>query len=56
LRGGIAAADGSWRVTLFGKNIFNKYYVANIYTDYDTIARFAGQPATWGITLSMKTR
>lgn len=56
LRGGIAAADGSWRVTLFGKNIFNKYYVTNIYTDYDTIARFAGQPATWGITLSMKTK
>lgn len=56
LRGGIEAADGAWRVTLFGKNIFNKYYVTNIYTVYDTIARFTGQPATWGISLSVKTR
>jgi len=56
LRAGVAGPDDAWRVSVFGKNIFNTYYATNIYTDYDTIARFAGQPATWGLQLAVKFR
>ncbi|MDF0546157.1 TonB-dependent receptor [Sphingobium sp. H39-3-25] len=51
---GASFDDGKYTVTVFGKNIFNRYYVTNIFTDYDTISRFAGQPATYGITLAAK--
>ncbi|MBO9376371.1 TonB-dependent receptor plug domain-containing protein [Sphingomonas histidinilytica] len=54
VRAGARFNDGQWSVTLFGKNVFNKYYVTNIFTDYDTIARFAGQPATYGVTFAFK--
>ncbi len=56
LRVGIGALDGDWTATLFGKNVLNKFYLTNIYTDYDTIGRFTGQPATWGVTLALRFR
>ncbi len=55
-RAGASFNDGQWKLTVFGKNIFNKYYQTNIFTDYDTIGRFAGQPATYGVTVSFKLR
>lgn len=54
LRAGASFDNGKWTLTLFGKNVFNKYYVTNIYTDYDTIDRFAGMPATYGATIAFK--
>ncbi|MGD9810302.1 MAG: TonB-dependent receptor [Sphingobium sp.] len=56
LRAGASFDEGKYTVTVFGKNVFNKYYVTNIYTDYDTIDRFAGAPATYGVTVAMKFR
>ena len=56
VRAGASFNDGQWSVMLFGKNVFDKYYVTNVFTDYDTIARFAGQPATYGVTVSFKMR
>lgn len=56
LRAGVSFNDGKWSVTVFGKNVLNKYYLTNIFTDYDTIARFSGQPATYGVTVAMKLR
>jgi outer membrane receptor for ferric coprogen and ferric-rhodotorulic acid len=56
LRAGIAGPHDAWRLSIFGRNVFNTYYVTNIYTDYDTIARFTGQPATWGMQLAVKFR
>lgn len=56
VRLGASFDDDKWKVSFFGKNIFNKYYQTNIFTDYDTIARFAGQPATYGVTVSFKLR
>lgn len=43
-----------YKVLLWGKNVFNKYYVTNANHYLDTTVRFAGQPATYGITLSIK--
>ena len=54
VRAGASFNDGAWSVALYGKNVLNKYHVTNIFTDYDTIARFAGQPVTYGITLRFK--
>lgn len=44
-----------YKVMLFGKNIFNEYYVTNANHYLDTTVRFTGQPATYGITFSIKS-
>ena len=54
LRAGVKRGDGRWSATLFGKNVFNKFYLTNVFTDYDTISRFTGRPATYGITITAK--
>lgn len=56
LRAGVKFDDDRWSIMVFGKNIFNKYYITNIMTDYDTIGRFAGEPATYGVTIGFKIR
>ena len=56
LRAGVSAQDGSWRVQLFGRNITNKFYVTNIADSGDVRYRYAGMPATYGITLTLRTR
>lgn len=53
-RVGYEAADGEWRVALWGKNITNKYYVTAISSTSDQSNYYAGMPATYGVTLSVK--
>lgn len=49
---GLRSAANGWRVKLWGKNIFNRYYWNNVsYGGGDTIARVAAMPATYGVTL-----
>ena len=55
-RFGYEAPDERWRVMVWGKNIFNKYYWTNVIPALDTSARFAGQPATYGVTLGFKVK
>lgn len=40
------------KIMLWGKNIFNKYYITNVNHYLDATVRFAGMPATYGVTLS----
>ena len=54
LRAGVASADDRWRFTLWGRNVFDKYYWTNAYKIADISARFAGMPATYGATLSFR--
>lgn len=54
VRAGASFNNGQWSVMVFGKNVFDKYHLTNIFTDYDTIARFAGPPATYGVTVGFK--
>jgi iron complex outermembrane recepter protein len=42
----------SLRIELWGKNVLNKYYWNNVVENFDAIARQAGMPATFGITVS----
>ena len=43
-----------YEVTLWGKNIFNKYYVTNSLLGYDSQIRYAGRPAEYGISAAFK--
>ena len=54
LRAGIASEDGRWRASIFGKNVFNQYYWTNVVAAFDTIGRYAGRPATYGVALSLR--
>lgn len=53
-RAGLEFGDRRYKVMVWGKNVFNKYYVTNAAHYLDTTVRFVGQPATYGITLSIK--
>jgi iron complex outermembrane recepter protein len=46
--------DGHWKVTVWGKNIFNKYYVTDVIAFPDGASQFAGMPATFGVTVGCK--
>jgi len=51
---GYEGHDGAWRVMLWGKNVFNKYYWTAVIPASDSTARLAGKPATYGVTLALK--
>jgi iron complex outermembrane recepter protein len=53
-RAGYEGEDGKWRVMLWGKNVFNKYYWTAVVPSSDSTARFAGKPATYGVTFGFK--
>ena len=52
LRAGIE--NDHWKVWLWGRNITDEYYWINSNKVNDSIIRFAGMPATYGITLSYR--
>lgn len=49
---GYEVDDGAWKAMLWGKNIFDTYYWTAVIPSLDSQARFAGMPATYGITVS----
>jgi len=54
LRLGLNSANGHWRFQLYGQNVANRYYWTQATHTYDTAARFAGQPATYGGSVEYK--
>ena len=52
LRAGLES--DKWRVFLWGKNVGNTYYWNNVNPSFDVVVRYAGMPATYGITASYK--
>ncbi len=54
LRAGIKSEEDGWSVSIWGRNITNKYYNSSIGRVQDTIARYAGRPATYGVTFGWK--
>lgn len=46
--------NGDWRFSLWGRNITNRYYWNTVLRDNDTINRFAGMPATFGVAASYR--
>jgi len=53
-RAGYEAADGRWKVMVWGKNILNEYYWTTVIPSNDSQARFAGMPATYGVTFGFR--
>ena len=53
---GYEGPDGRWSVMVWGKNIFNQYYWTNVVTASDFSSRYAGPPATYGVTFGFKLR
>jgi len=51
---GYEAPDGQWKVMIWGKNIFDKYYWTAVIPSNDSSARLAGRPATYGVTLGFR--
>ncbi|MEH6757449.1 MAG: TonB-dependent receptor [Parasphingorhabdus sp.] len=51
---GYEAEDGRWKVMAWGKNILDKYYWTSVHQSYDGASRFAGMPATYGVTFGFK--
>jgi len=46
---GIESPNAKWRVQLYGRNVTDKYYWTGVSRNIDTVIRFAGMPATYGI-------
>lgn len=53
LRAGVNSTDGKWRFQVFGDNILNEYYTTQAIR-LDSVARFAGMPATYGVRVSYR--
>lgn len=51
---GVEHPDGKWSARLWGRNITNSYYWVSSVQNQDVNIRFAGRPATYGVSLSTK--
>ena len=56
MRAGVEGPDGSWRVSAFVRNLTDKFYTTSAFGASGTIVRTAGEPRTFGITLSLRSR
>jgi len=54
LRAGIAAEDDRWRVSVFGRNVTNETYTTAISTYLDTLVRYRGKPAVYGVSVQFQ--
>jgi iron complex outermembrane receptor protein len=53
LRAGIERSDGRWSLAVWGKNVTDEYYRVNVLKTQDTMLRYSGEPATYGVTLGV---
>ncbi|WP_232494836.1 TonB-dependent receptor [Novosphingobium kaempferiae] len=54
LRASLASPDGKYTVSIFGRNVTNKFYATSTTLVLDTIVQYTGMPATYGIKLSVR--
>ena len=54
LRAGIETEDKQWRVDVWGRNVFSKYYTNGNTRNSDFVTQFAGMPATYGVTVKYR--
>ncbi|MFW2830422.1 TonB-dependent receptor [Sphingomonas sp. ID0503] len=54
LRAGLSTEDGRWRVTAYGRNIAGKSYTTAVSTYLDTLIRYRGKPAVYGMSVAFK--
>ena len=51
---GVRSEDNSWRVQLFAKNLFDKYYWVGVASGTETVFRFPGMPRELGVRAAFK--
>lgn len=54
LRVGVASQDGRWRATAYGRNVTDESYVTAVSTYLDTLVRYRGKPALYGVSLAYR--
>lgn len=54
LRGGVEAADGTWRISAWAKNIGDTYYYTAATRSIDVFNRMTGMPRTYGVTFTRR--
>jgi iron complex outermembrane receptor protein len=54
VRAGVQAPDRRWYAQLWGRNVTDRFYLLNVSHISDTVAREAGMPATFGITVGYR--
>jgi iron complex outermembrane receptor protein len=54
LRASLGTSDGKYTVSVFGRNVTNKYYLSASTLVLDTITTYSGQPATYGVKLAVR--
>jgi len=54
LRAGVGAPDGAWSINIWGRNVTDEYYWNNVARAIDTVSRYAGMPATYGVSLTFR--
>jgi iron complex outermembrane recepter protein len=54
LRAGVESRTGTWRLSAWGRNVGDAYYWTAANRNLDTIVRFTGRPATYGLSLSYR--
>ena len=54
LRAGVEGADGRWNASIWGRNVTDKYYWTSAVRGSDGVVRYAGMPATYGVTLGFR--
>lgn len=47
-------SEDGWKVTVWGKNVTNKYYWTNAILSFDTNVRYVGRPAEYGVTVGFE--
>lgn len=52
LRVGIHSTEDIWNLSFWGRNITDEFYAASIAKNTDSILRYNGMPATYGVTFS----
>jgi iron complex outermembrane recepter protein len=56
LRAGVETKDGAWKVSVWGRNVGDAYYWTSASYIGDTVTRFTGMPATFGLSLDYRYR
>lgn len=54
LRAGLERDE--WKVTLWGRNVTDEYYWTNVAFAADSMVRFTGMPATYGVSVNYRFR
>ncbi|MFT3965827.1 MAG: TonB-dependent receptor [Sphingobium sp.] len=54
VRAGVSSGDGRWRITAYGRNITDKSYVTAVSTFLDTVIRYRGKPAVYGLSVAYR--